>query len=120
MRFANHATQLMLALLAVISSLMLCGCESVTMPIFMADSGLLGVQTIQTANRFPLGFAQQGFDGESGAEANESDSASKNTAAVPASPGSTLPANRPNRLMVYSARYRLATSNVEQALGRVD
>jgi hypothetical protein len=119
MRFSNHATRRLLALLTVVSSLMLCGCEAVMTPIErIAGFELLGIQTIQTSNRFPLSFSQRNFDGDSIAEAKVSDSAATETPAAPGSPGPALPTHRPNRLMVYSARYRLATSNVEEALTR--
>ncbi|MCH8922802.1 MAG: DUF4349 domain-containing protein [Planctomycetes bacterium] len=131
MRFVNHAARRMLALLAVMSLAMLCGCEAPMMTLSKAATpleriagfSLLGFQTIQTSNRFPLGFEEPSVRfglGEADTEGQPSSSklASAESPATPGSPESTLPVNRPNRLMVYSARYRLATPNVEEALRR--
>ncbi len=49
-------------------------------------------------------------------EASLSDTDVKPTVALPGSGDVTLPPGRPNRLMVYSARYRVAASDVDEAL----
>jgi len=102
----------------------MCGCEAVTMPLDRVSGfTLLGTQTIETSNRFPLGFEEPSVtfglrEAETEGQLSSSKLASAENPATPGSPESTLPFNRPIRLMVYSARYRLATPNVEEALGR--
>lgn len=85
----------------IIMSLLMCGCVGL-------NSANLGSNFVEPNSRVV---------GRS-VEASLSDTSAEQDEVLPGSSEAVLPSGRPNRLMVYSARYRVATSDVDEALTR--